>query len=360
MPCSELSRGHVEGIDGATHGGSNLSGAGRVAVDADRQRALRMKRLRQRQLTAAQCRKAAGLEHSRHSRSALRRVAVFVCARDHEAAVLVVVEVGKELGYEVELVARGGALVLRAHEAHERHAERLDGERQRIGQLARARRHAVQRAMRLDVAERHTLAEQDAGQRTDLVPHHGQQFIGRDAHLTPAEALEIGQRRMGAYVHAVLLGQQHRRAHDARIRGVEAARDVGHRDVLHECRVVAEAVDTKAFAHVGIDRYQPMIHRSMRAGQVCAEWMDGERDSRVRHWRRCSVARARSHQLQPSNHHRTIDRHVVNVTQTHQSHTHCESRRDRRACDQDMQAARDRECRHLLERGLGRAAREAR
>jgi hypothetical protein len=62
----------------------------------------------------------------------------------------------------------------------------------------------------------------------------------------------------------MLPGQQHHPAHDVRIAGVEAGRDVGRADQRHELFVdtIADGPRTEAFAHVGIQIDQRLLHVS--------------------------------------------------------------------------------------------------
>ena len=75
---------------------------------------------------------------------------------------LVVVEVGVELGDEGEAARLVDLLVQGAGHAEQRHAEHLGGVAHRVRHLLLARRHAVERAVRLDVVERHALGLEEA------------------------------------------------------------------------------------------------------------------------------------------------------------------------------------------------------
>jgi hypothetical protein len=108
--------------------------------------------------------------------------------------------------------------------------------------------------MRLDVVELHALALKKAFERADLIDDTVGQFFRAHLHLAPAETLQVGQGGMGANLDTMLLRQPHGLRHHRRIGGVEAAGDVGDRNVRHEPFVVAHLVEAEAFTHVAIDR----------------------------------------------------------------------------------------------------------
>ena len=90
-------------------------------------------------------------------------------AGDDEAALIAVVKVSVELGNH--LAAAGGidGLVQRAKHAEQRLLENLCRVTHRIRDLFVARRHAVERTMRLDVIEGHSLRFEKARQCPDLI-----------------------------------------------------------------------------------------------------------------------------------------------------------------------------------------------
>ena len=186
-------------------------------------------------------------------------------ARDDQAAALVVVEVGVELGHEGKAALLVDPLVQGAGHAEQRHAEHLSGVAHGVRHLLLARRHAVQHAVRLDVVERHAFGLEKGSQRADLVDQQIRELGAGDPHLAPAEALEVGEGGVGADLDPVLLGEAHGLVHHHRVRGVEATGDVGDRDVRHDAFVVAHFVEAEALAHVAVDRH---CHRELPSQMV--------------------------------------------------------------------------------------------
>src|SRR6185503_14596950 len=88
----------------------------------------------------------------------------------------------------------------------------------------------------------------------------------------PPEALTVGETRLGADLDAVLLGGAHGFPHHHGVGGVEAAGDVGVRDIGHAGLVVAHAPDAVALAHVTVDRHchrrSPQAPRSYHGARV--------------------------------------------------------------------------------------------
>ena len=102
----------------------------------------------------------------------------------------------------------------------------------RVGQRPIARRHVVERAVRLDVRERDAFGAarsppaRRSGRAPGLRPPRRCPFISRRPNPTRS-----GKAGMRADRHAGVARQPDRRAHDRRIAGVRAARDVRRRDV---------------------------------------------------------------------------------------------------------------------------------
>ena len=67
---------------------------------------------------------------------------------------------------------------------------------------------------------------------------------------------------MGADADAKFLGELHGLPHDHRIRGMEAASDIGSIDERHQRSIVADAVEAEAFAHVTV--HFDKVHRHFR------------------------------------------------------------------------------------------------
>src|SRR5947209_4948022 len=116
-----------------------------------------------------------------------------VVARDDQPSVVGVVEIDVEFRDEAVPALRVHALVLRVDHAEEGGLEDVGGVADRVGDLRVARRHSVQRAVRLDVMKRHSLRVKKALERTDLVDEAVRQLVAADLHLTTAEPLSIGQ-----------------------------------------------------------------------------------------------------------------------------------------------------------------------
>jgi hypothetical protein len=114
-----------------------------------------------------------------------------------------------------------------------------------VGDVLLAGGHAVERAVRLDVVEGHALGIEEALERAYLVDEAVRHLLPADLHLAPAEALAVGERRVGAHLDPVLLREAHGRRHVVEVRGVEAAGDVGDVDVRHQPGIVADPVEAK-------------------------------------------------------------------------------------------------------------------
>jgi len=72
-------------------------------------------------------------------------------------------------------------------------------------------------------------------------------------HAPPAEAHEVGQAGVRPDGHAVREGELDGLAHHVRVAAVEAAGDVGRRDVGHDVLVAPQGPAAVALAHVAVD-----------------------------------------------------------------------------------------------------------
>ncbi|MNT62616.1 hypothetical protein D3C72_2003510 [compost metagenome] len=106
--------------------------------------------------------------------------------------------------------------------------------------------------MRLDVLQASAFGVDERLQCPELIQRQLVSLSRRDRDLAPAEALQIGQARMGPDRHALAHAQLHRAAHGCGIACVEPAGDVGGADVVQQLSIAAEAIGAKAFAHVTI------------------------------------------------------------------------------------------------------------
>jgi hypothetical protein len=133
---------------------------------------------------------------------------------------------------------------------------------QRARQRLVARRVHVQRAVRLDVLQPQAREPRELAQRAQLVDHVVDQLVGRRVDVAAAEPHEVAKARMGADAHAMFARQVHHPAHDVRVAGVEAGRDVGRADQGHQLFVdaVADGPGAEAFAHVGVQIDQRFLH----------------------------------------------------------------------------------------------------
>jgi hypothetical protein len=122
----------------------------------------------------------------------------------------------------------------------------------------------VERAVRLDVLQRHAGQPREFAQRAELVDHVVHQLVGRCIDMAAPEAHEVAKARVRADAHAVFPGQQHRLAHDVRITRMKACGDIGRADQRHQFLVhtIADGPWTEAFAHVGVQINQRLLHVS--------------------------------------------------------------------------------------------------
>ena len=187
------------------------------------------------------------------ARRRLLRIHGFVFARYDQTAVVIIVEIGIIFGDEGVATGLVNDLVLCPDHAHQRGFEYIRSVADGVSDRFVPRRHAVERAMGLNVIERHILGFQEALERTHLVNDAIGQFVTRHFHFATAEALKIGERRMGANRDLMLLGQLDRFAHVVEIRCMESARHVCDRNERHQPFVVADPVEAERLAHIAID-----------------------------------------------------------------------------------------------------------
>ena len=173
------------------------------------------------------------------------------------AAVVVIVEVGVELGDHFEPAGGIDGLVQRAFHAEYGLLENQRGVANGVRHLFVPRRHAVERPVRLDMVQRHALGGEEAGQRADLIDEAIGQLVPAQLHLASTEALQVRQGRMRADAHPMGLRQADSRAHVVEVGGVKAARDVGDIDQRHQTGVVAHFVKAERLSHVAVDGRHP-------------------------------------------------------------------------------------------------------
>ena len=122
-------------------------------------------------------------------------------ARDDQCAVVGIVEIGIEFGDEPMARAPYRRFSCRVSDhAHERHLEHLGGVADGLRHLFRPRRHAVERAVRLDVVERHAFGLEKALQRADLIDDAVGQFFAA-ASSSPAGRSPAGRAARDARRH---------------------------------------------------------------------------------------------------------------------------------------------------------------
>ena len=102
---------------------------------------------------------------------------------------------------------------VREAEHDERRPARGDGAGDRGGQRRLARRHVVERAVRLDVLERRPFRLRDGRQRADLRDQRVLELRGIDVHLAPSESLQVREARMRADRDAGRARQAHGAPH---------------------------------------------------------------------------------------------------------------------------------------------------
>src|SRR6185503_14171494 len=111
----------------------------------------------------------------------------------------------------------------------------------------------AERAMRLDVRDAVADQRRHPRRRAHLVGDQARDLLRRERDAAPPEAPEVGEAGMGAHGDAAFLRRGHRRGHDLRVAGVEAAGDVGAGDETQHRAVVAHAPGAEAFRHVAVE-----------------------------------------------------------------------------------------------------------
>ena len=190
---------------------------------------------------------------ARAPRRRIGRILGLVLARDDEAAVGIVVEVGVVFGDEGVAAPLVDHLMQRTLHAEQRYFVDVSGIRDGLRDVLVARGHAVEGTVRLDVIERQAFGIQECLERTDLIKQAVRQLLAVDLHLPPSEALQVRQGRMSADLDAELLGELYRLAHVIEVGRMEAASHVGDIDVRHQSLVVTHLVEAIGLAHVAID-----------------------------------------------------------------------------------------------------------
>ena len=133
--------------------------------------------------------------------------------------------------------------------------------------------HVAQRAMGLHVRHPAPFRRRHALQRADLVDQPCLQFRRRQVHAAPAEALQIGKRRVRAEADPARQRRTHGLAHHQRVTGMEAAGDVRAGHHIEHGGVVAHRPGAEAFAEVGVEVDRVQGHRHLRQVQGSARSM---------------------------------------------------------------------------------------
>ena len=173
--------------------------------------------------------------------------------RDDQLALVVIVQICEEFGQEAHAAPRVDLFMQCSGNAGDRNVIHRRGIGDGLGNMFLTGRHAVERAVRLQMAERHSLEFQKCDERTDLVENDVGQLVTLDLHLASTEPGQIGQRDMRTHLDPVLLGQGDRLSHVVGVGAVKAAGHVGLGNEGHDACVVAHPVKAKALAHVTVD-----------------------------------------------------------------------------------------------------------
>src|SRR5688500_18573800 len=104
----------------------------------------------------------------------------------------------------------------------------------------------------------------EALDRAGLVDDEVVHVLRRDLHRPPAEALDVGKRRMRAAGDAVVQREAHGLADGRGIAAVEAAGDVGRADVRHDLGVGAHRPRAVALSHVAVYVYRLHSEKGVR------------------------------------------------------------------------------------------------
>ena len=198
----------------------------------------------------------------------LRWIDLLVFAGNHQLAVVAIIQIGVVLGQKDVSPLLVDRFVERSDHAEDRHVEDVGSVTDCVRRFLASCCHAIEGAVRFDVVELHALGVEERLECSDLVDQTVCQFLTPYLHLAAAETLEVGKRRVGADLDAVVFSQADRSAHMVEIGRVESAGDIGRRDEGHHRRVVAQSVNTEAFAHVTIDEcHRVMLPASATAGR---------------------------------------------------------------------------------------------
>src|SRR5437867_5376685 len=130
--------------------------------------------------------------------------------------------------------------------------------------------------------------------RSRLVDDQVVHLLRLDLHDAPAEALQVGKRRMGADRDAALYGERDGLADGGRVAAVKAAGDIRGGDVGHHGRILAHFPGAVALAHVAvqIDRLQCPNSHAMLSSTASTRALTSLRSSTAMsrlHFAKCSV-----------------------------------------------------------------------
>ncbi len=167
----------------------------------------------------------------------------------------VVGAIDEGLGRIAQAAGKGGALHrLRSGEAdeHEPAARARGAARDRRGELGVVDGLVVERAVRLDVAQRRAVGRGEREQRAHLVEHVGLDLGGRRLDLAAAEAAQVEVARVRADRDARARGERDRAVDHPRVAGVEAAGHVRRGHVLEQGLVGAQRPGSEALAEVRV------------------------------------------------------------------------------------------------------------
>ena len=96
------------------------------------------------------------------------------------------------------------------------------------------------------------VAPAEALERPELVDDVGLRLEPGHIHDATAEADQVGERGVGPDLHAGVMAEAHRLVHDARVSGVEPARQVGRVEQRDEHPVLTEIEVAETLAEVRV------------------------------------------------------------------------------------------------------------
>ena len=112
--------------------------------------------------------------------------------------------------------------------------------------------HVVERAVRLDVAKRHTGGAAEGGQRAELILDIGLRLGRGNVHAAATKAHQIGEAGVRADMHARLAAARDGLRHHERIAPVIAAGDVCGRNQRDHGLVHPDGIRAEALAKVAV------------------------------------------------------------------------------------------------------------